>query len=147
MLRRERVDGVLISHLSSLISRHFSRLHLVNLHPKRHPLHPQLDRALEQLLRPLGPVQPDRLLATLEPQRPQQPDYPEEMIGVKVREKDLGQGEAHPKAHHLALGAFAALEQQRLALAHQGEAGDVALDGGPGRRGTEKRETEHSGRI
>jgi len=36
---------------------------------------------------------------------------------VKVREEDFRQREAHPVAHHLALRAFAAFEQQRLALA------------------------------
>jgi hypothetical protein len=54
------------------------------------------------------------------------------MIGVKVREEDLGQREAHAVAHHLALGAFAALEEQCLPLAVNGEAGDVSFDGWPG---------------
>ncbi len=54
------------------------------------------------------------------------------MIGVKVGEEDLGQRKAHPVAHHLALGAFAAFEQERLALAMDGEATDVSFDCWPG---------------
>src|SRR5256885_6751695 len=47
----------------------------------------------------------------------------------RSREEDLRQRKAHPVAHHLALGALAALEQQSLAFAHEGHRGDVALDG------------------
>jgi len=54
------------------------------------------------------------------------------MIGVKVGEEDLGERKAHPVAHHLALGAFAALEQERFAFAMDGEARDVPFDCGPG---------------
>ena len=138
MLGPEGMYIVRIPHPASRIPLHRPRLQLMNLDLERHPFHAESDRALEQLLGPFRPVQLDRLLAPLQPQRAQQPDHPQEMIGVKVREKDLGQGKAHPIAHHLALGAFAALEQQRLPLAHQGEAGDVALDGGARRGGAEK---------
>ena len=54
------------------------------------------------------------------------------MVGVKMGEKDLPQCERSAIAHHLALGALPALEQQRLAFALQGERGDVAFDGRPG---------------
>jgi hypothetical protein len=54
------------------------------------------------------------------------------MIGVKVGEEDLGQRKAHPVAHHLALRAFAAFEQERLALAMDGEATDGPLYCWPG---------------
>src|SRR6267143_1919781 len=66
------------------------------------------------------------------------------MIGVEVGEEDLGERERHPKAHHLALGALATLEQQRLALSLQGQRGDVALHGGPGGGRAEKGDGEHA---
>src|SRR5207249_11448658 len=72
-----------------------------------------------------------------------QPDHPKKMIGVKMRKEDLRQRKAHPVTHHLALGALAAFEQQRLAFAHQGHRGDVALHGGPGGRSTEKSDRQH----
>jgi hypothetical protein len=68
----------------------------------------------------------------LQAQRPNQSNDAQEMVGMKVGEEDLGQGKAHPVAHHLALGAFAAFEQQRLALAMNGEATDVPFDCWPG---------------
>src|SRR2546430_11192771 len=67
------------------------------------------------------------------------------MISVKMREENLGQREAHPVAHHLALGALAALEQERLALAHQRHRGDVAFHGGARGGGAEKRYGKHAG--
>ena len=42
------------------------------------------------------------------------------MVGVKVRKEDFGQREADPIAHHLTLGPFAALEQERFAFAMNG---------------------------
>src|SRR5437764_15467592 len=66
------------------------------------------------------------------------------MVRVKMREEDLGQGKAHAVAHHLALRTLATLEQERLALAHQRHRGDVALHGGAGGRGAEKRHAQHA---
>src|SRR5437879_1469660 len=143
-LRGKSLDRVRVPCPVSRVPFDPSRLQFPDLAPERHPFHAEFDRALEQPLRAFGAVQLDRLLAPLQPQGAQQADHPEKMIGVKVREKDLGQGKAHAVAHHLALGAFAALEQQRLPLAHQGEAGDVALDGGARRGGAEKRQAQHA---
>src|SRR5213594_2389090 len=67
------------------------------------------------------------------------------MIGMKVSEKDLRQRKAHPVAHHLALGALTTLEQQRLAFAHEGHGGDVALDGGARCRGSQEGDRKHGG--
>src|SRR6267142_2807425 len=67
------------------------------------------------------------------------------MIGVKMREEDLRQRKAHPVAHHLALGALAALEQQCLAFAHQSHGGDVTLDGWSRCGSAEKRDGKHGG--
>src|SRR5713226_6531148 len=67
------------------------------------------------------------------------------MVGVKMREEDLRQREAHPVAHHLALGALAALEQQRFAFADKRHRGDVALYRRPGGRRTKKSDGKHGG--
>src|SRR5213595_1603848 len=66
------------------------------------------------------------------------------MVGVKMREEDLGQRKTHPVAHHLALRALAALEQERLTLADQRHRGDVAFHGGAGGGGAEKRHAQHA---
>src|SRR6266567_2428880 len=65
------------------------------------------------------------------------------MVGVKVSEEHLGQGEAHPVAQHLALRPLAALEQQRLTFAHQRERGDVALYCRPGGGRPKESDGEH----
>ncbi len=109
---------------------HVARLDLADLDLKRDSLDPELDRLTEYLLRAAGTVQRHRFHARLETQRADQPDHPQKMIGVKVREEDLGQSEAHAVAHHLALGPLATLEQQRLTFAHEGDTRDVALDSG-----------------
>src|SRR6184192_1881407 len=62
---------------------------------------------------------------------------------MKMREEDLRQREAHPVAHHLALGALAALEQESLPFPHERHRGDVALDGGPGGRGAQESHGKH----
>src|SRR5256885_16211772 len=61
-----------------------------------------------------------------------------------MREENLGQRKAHPVAHHLALRALAALEQERLTLAYQRHRRDVALHGGAGGGGAEKRHAQHA---
>ena len=83
----------------------------------------------------------------LQPQGPNQPDDPDEVIRVEMREEDVGQREPHPVAHHLALGAFAAVEQQEIAIPVQRDRGDVALHCGASRRGAEKRDAEHGENI
>src|SRR6266481_5982603 len=65
------------------------------------------------------------------PERSDQSNDAEEVIGMKVGKEDLGKREAHPIAHHLALGPLTALEEQRFAFAVNGEAGNVAFDCGP----------------
>src|SRR5437867_2840135 len=110
---------------------HGTGAHLLDLDIEWHPLNAQRDRLGENPLRSLRTIEAHRLLPSLQPQRTDKPDDAQEMIGVKVREEDLGQRKAHPVAHHLALGALAALEQQRLAFAHESESADVPLDGGP----------------
>src|SRR3989449_1699321 len=112
--------------------------YFVDLDGKRHTLDTELHGGAQDLLRALGTVQKQRLRPPLETERSDQSNDAQEMIGVKVREKDLGQRKADAVAHHLALGAFAALEQERLAFAVNGEAADVPFDCWPGGGGAEE---------
>src|SRR5206468_9062195 len=96
---------------------------------------------------PFWTVEKQRLGPALKPQRANQPDHTEEMIGVKVRKEDFGKREAHAVAHHLALGPLATFEQQRLALAMDGEAGDVAFNCGPGGGRAQESDSEHGPNI
>src|SRR6267143_2504286 len=109
-----------------------SGLYFDDLDGKRYALDAELHRRGQHLLRALGTIQEEWLRPPLQAQRPNQSNDAQEMIGVKVGEEDLGERKAHPVAHHLALGAFAALEQERFAFAMDGEARDVPFDCGPG---------------
>src|SRR2546425_5512931 len=129
----------------SLLPQHHPRLHLDDVDLERHALHPELKRLREQLLRPFRPIQPHRLRSHLQPQRPDQSDHSEKMIGMKMREEDLRQRKAHPIAHHLALGALTTLEQQRLAFAHESHGGDVALYSWSRCRGSQEGDGKHGG--
>ena len=51
------------------------------------------------------------------------------MIGMKVSKEYISHGKGHVIAHHLTLRTLAAVEQQRFALTHERESGNVALDG------------------
>src|SRR5205809_1897024 len=135
MLRCKDVDLIRIPHPASRIPNHLTGLDFADLDFELCSLHPELDRLAKHLLRPLRPIQPHRLGARLQPERPDQPDHPKKMIGMKMREEDLGQRKAHPVAHHLALGALTALEQQSLPFADEGDTGDIPFYGGPGSTG------------
>jgi hypothetical protein len=88
-------------------------------------------------------VDGERLGAVHEAEGPDESRDAQDVVGVVVREKDLSQAEADPVPHHLSLGPFAAVEQQHLALAVDRERRDVALHGGRGGAGAEKRGGEH----
>src|SRR5579872_6099569 len=68
------------------------------------------------------------------------------MIAVEVRKKDVRERERDAVAHHLPLRAFAAIEQQRLSLADDGERGNAAFDRWTGRGRTEKSNGQRHGR-
>jgi hypothetical protein len=87
-----------------------------------------------------------RRVALLEAEGAHESDHTQEVIAVKMREKNLGQREAHPVPHHLALRTFAAIDEQGLAFALERQGGDVALDRGTRGRRAEKGDGEH-GRI
>ncbi len=110
VLGPEYMNFVRLPPPASRVPNHFARLHLDDVDIEGNSLHAELNRLAEQLLRALGSVEAHRLGARLQPQRPDQPDHTEKMIGMKMREEDLRQRKAHPVTHHLALGAFAALE-------------------------------------
>src|SRR5438132_8916650 len=133
MLSGECMDVVAIPRRCAFQS--IAGLHFGDFDGEWDPLDAELHRGAQYLLRSFGAIQKKRLRPPLQAERPDQSDDTEKMIGVKVGEEDFRQRKAHPVAHHLALGAFTTLEEQRLALAMNGEAGDVALDGGPGGRG------------
>jgi hypothetical protein len=67
------------------------------------------------------------------------------VVGVKVREENVAQRERHVVAHHLPLRPLAAIEEQRLPLAHERERCDVTLDGGPRRGSPEQADGERHG--
>src|SRR6184192_580042 len=143
MLRREHVNLVRLPPPGSRLPNRFAWLHLNDLDFERHPLDSELNRLAEYLLSPPRPIQPHRLGACLQPQRANQSDHAKEVVRVKMSEEDLRQREAHPVAHHLALGALAALEQESLPFPHERHRGDVALDGGPGGRGAQESHGKH----
>src|SRR6266571_3668518 len=133
---RERADLVPISFHGT--GYRIPGLHFDDLHRERYALDAELHRGGQHLLRTLGTVQEQGLRPPLQSERSDQSDDSEEMIGMKVGEEDFGQRKAHPVAHHLALGAFAAFEEERLAFAMNGEATDVPFDGWPGGGGAEE---------
>jgi hypothetical protein len=51
------------------------------------------------------------------------------MIAVEVREKDVVEVERDSVAHHLALRAFTAIEQECFSITEKGDGRDVAFDG------------------
>ena len=63
-----------------------------------------------------GPVERHRRGAVLQPHRPEQAGDAEHVVGVIVGEEDLAKGEAHAVAHHLALVALAAVEEDASPL-------------------------------
>src|SRR5207237_1805334 len=140
MLSRKGADVVAIALLIARRSDRVSRLHFADLDRKRYALDAELHRRGQNFLGAFGAVEKQRLGTALQAERADQPDDAEEVIGVKVREEDLGEREAHAVAHHLALGAFAALQQKRFALSVDSQSRNVSLDGGPGRRRAKERD-------
>src|SRR2546421_7962772 len=140
MLCRKGADVVAIALLITRRADRVSCLHFGDLDWTRNALDAQLHRRGQNFLGALGAVEKQRLGTALQAERADQPDDAEEVIGVKVREEDLGGREAHAVAHHLALGAFAALQQKRFALSVDSQSRNVSLDGGPGRRRAKERD-------
>jgi hypothetical protein len=69
------------------------------------------------------------------------------MIGVIMGEEDIPEGKPDPVPHHLALVAFAAIEEQRLAFALHREPGHVAVDGRDGGASAEEGHAQHGRKL
>ena len=70
---------------------------------------------------PRGPHSRSGSVRPCKRHRAHQADDADHVVGVKVREEDVLETERNAVAHHLPLGALAAVEQQGLAFAHDGE--------------------------
>jgi hypothetical protein len=79
----------------------------------------------------------------LQPHGAQEPNDAEQMIGVIVGEENLLKREPDAVAHHLALGPFPTVEQDRLAFSLHSETGHVPVDGGDCGASAEEGEGEH----
>ncbi len=92
-----------------------------------------------------GSPEAERFGARLELHRANETNDAEDVVGVEVREEDVAEDEGDPVAHHLALGAFAAIEEERFAFANEGDGRDVAFDGGPRGGGSEEAKGQRHG--
>src|SRR5918994_274329 len=92
----------------------------------------------QNALRTLRTIEYYRSGSVLETHRAEQARNPEQVIGMIVSEENLSKAESHAESHHLALVPLSTVEQQRLALALNGQAGNVPLNGGCGCAGAEE---------
>ena len=123
MVDGKRADGV---------TRAFDALTVVQLEDldgKGGALEAEALHAFEDSGGPFGTPETEGLGAALKGHGSDQSDHAEQVIGVHVGKEDVLERERDPVSHHLTLGAFAAIEHQRLAFAVERERGDVALDG------------------
>jgi hypothetical protein len=104
-----------------------ARLDLDHLDREAHAVAAERHRLAQHARRAARAPQPQHLRAPLELQRAREPHDAEQVVGVRVREEDVGEGERHAVAHHLPLRPLAAVDEDRLALAHHGDRRDVAL--------------------
>ena len=130
-VRRAKRDDVVLPPLDGL-----TRLEAANIDFEADPLHSEIHRLPQNLLGAGRRPEAHRLLPTLQPHRPEQPDNPEKVIRMQMGEEDLVEREAGPVAHHLPLRPLAAIEHQQLPLALHRQGADVAADGGTGGGGT-----------
>ena len=79
--------------------------------------------------------------STLKRHGPEEPDDPDEMISVKVREEDVVEVEGDSVAHHLPLGPLATIEEKGFSFAEERDGGDVPFDGRSGGGSAEESQT------
>src|SRR5690606_22868185 len=108
-----------------------------------HPLDAEVHGGIQNRTAALGRPERNRLLAALEPHRPEQADHAEEMVGVHVREEDVTDREARLEPHHLTLRALAAIEEHLLALTVEVDRTDVAADRRAAGGGAETGDPDH----
>src|SRR5215210_5687309 len=124
-----------------------ARFDLHDINGELVPLDPETDCRAENPTRAFRAIECHRGGSVLQAHRPEEPGDAEHVIGVIVAEKNFSKAEPHTKSHHLALVPLATIEQQRLALAVNGEAGNVPVDRRRGCAGAEKGDAEHAGRY
>jgi hypothetical protein len=124
---------------------HLSRLELLDVDRKGETVGTERFASLEEAHRTARAPAAHRLRAALQGERAQQPDHAEKVIEVKVREKNVVEGEGDAIAHHLPLGTLAAIEEERFPFADHGNGGHTALHGGPGGGGTQESNEEGHG--
>ena len=110
VLDLEGVDPVLVCTES------FPGAALDQLYAEGNPLAPQRDHVLERSRRPRRSVQRDGIRATLQRHGPEQAGDAEHMVGVQMRDEHEPNVEARRVAHHLALRALSAIEEEQRAL-------------------------------
>src|SRR5690606_30621737 len=135
---RPEGEDVVAIPLDPLAGREFLDPDLVG-----HPLDAEVHGGIQNRTAALGRPERNRLLAALEPHRPEQADHAEEMVGVHVREEDVTDREARLEPHHLTLRALAAIEEHLLALTVEVDRTDVAADRRAAGGGAEKGDPDH----
>ena len=104
----------------------------------------QAHRGAENPLGAARPVERDRDGPVLQPHRAEQAGDAQHVVGVIVGEEHFGEGEPDAVPHHLALGALAAVEEDRLPFALHRQPRDVPVDGGAGGARAEEGDAERS---
>ena len=94
------------------------RIQFRDLDRKTQPIKAELFGATEHARRAARAPQSKHVCAALERHRPHKADDADDVVRMEVREEHIGESERHVITHHLPLSSFAAIEQQRLALAH-----------------------------
>jgi len=121
------------------------RLELRDLYGKPESIEAELLGATQHTRAAARAPQCEFVGSTLKRHRSHQADDADDVIGMKVREEDICNRERDVVTHHLALRSLAAVEEQRLTLAHDGQRGDVALDGRARGRGSKEAKAERHG--
>ena len=140
MIDGERADGV---------ARAVDRLTIVNLEDldrKSGALEAEALHAFQDSGGPFGSPEAEDIGSALKGHGSDQADHTEQVIGVHVSKEDVLERERDPVTHHLALGAFSAVEHQRFTFAVNRDRSDVALNGRTRRRCSEKVYGQRHGR-
>ncbi len=136
VLDRERLDPVVLPR-DAVARPKLDEGQLVAQPPEHAPQDP------EEIGEPGRAVDGQRHLAAPEREGLQHPRQAEVVIGVVVRQEDLGKlDEAHGGAQQLALRPLATVDEDPLPAAAEQRAGEPALGGGHGARGSEEDEVE-----
>jgi len=133
------------NHVVPVASQWLIGFDLRDLDGKAESIEAELLGASQHTRRAARPRECEFVRTALERHRSHQADDADDVVGVKVRKKDICHRERDVVTHHLALRSLAAVEEQRLAFAHERQRGDVALDGRARGRGSEEAKAERHG--